>query len=82
MPQAPKTAVVPTADALIDAYLKALGGADALAKVTSYAGKGTSTTFGADQLNPSSSGARGPFMQVMTDENQRSLIEPRFVPNA
>jgi photosynthetic reaction center cytochrome c subunit len=60
LPQAPKTAVVPTPDALIDSYIKALGGADALSKVTSYVGKGTSTTFGADQLNKAEIYAKAP----------------------
>ncbi|HEX5228077.1 MAG TPA: photosynthetic reaction center cytochrome c subunit family protein [Bryobacteraceae bacterium] len=60
LPQAPATAVVPTVDQLVDSYIKALGGADAVAKVTSYVGKGTSTTFGADQLNPAEIYAKAP----------------------
>jgi hypothetical protein len=31
---------------------------------------------------PSSPGASGPFIAGITDENQRSLIEPRAVPSA
>jgi len=64
LPQAPKTAVVPTVDALIDSYIKALGGADALSKVTSYVGKGTSTTFGTDQPNPAEIYAKAPDKYV------------------
>lgn len=51
LPQASAGAVVPSADVIFDKYIQALGGADALSKLTSYSGKGTSTTFGADQLN-------------------------------
>jgi photosynthetic reaction center cytochrome c subunit len=64
LPQAPATAVVPTADQIFTKYIQALGGADALAKITSYAGKGTSTTFGADQINPAEIFAKGPDKYV------------------
>ena len=64
LPQAPSTAVVPTPDQLIETYIKALGGADALAKLTSYAGKGTSTTFGADKLNKAEIFAKAPDKYV------------------
>ncbi len=64
LPQAPKTAVVPTSDQIFDKYIQALGGADALSKITSYAGKGTSTTFGADQPNPAEIFAKAPDKYV------------------
>lgn len=64
LPQAPKTAVVPTADQIFDKYIQALGGADALSKITSYSGKGTSTTFGSDQPNPAEIFAKGPDKYV------------------
>src|ERR1700723_1412978 len=51
LPQASAGAVVPSADVIFENYIKALGGADALSKLTSYTGTGTSTTFGADQIN-------------------------------
>jgi photosynthetic reaction center cytochrome c subunit len=60
LPQAPKTAVVPTIDEVLDKYIQALGGADALSKLTSYSGKGTSTTFGSDQQNPADIYAKAP----------------------
>ena len=37
---------MPTADQLFDKYIQALGGAQRLASLTSYAAKGTSTLFG------------------------------------
>src|ERR1700734_394029 len=51
LPQAPAGAVLPSADVIFDKYVKALGGAEALSKLTSYVVIGTSTTFGADQIN-------------------------------
>lgn len=60
LPQAPATAVVPTADQIFAKYIQALGGADALAKLTSYTAKGTSTTFGADKQNPAEIYAKAP----------------------
>jgi photosynthetic reaction center cytochrome c subunit len=62
--QASAGAVVPTIDQVFDKYIKALGGADALSKITSYAGKGTSTTFGADQINPAEIFAKAPDKYV------------------
>jgi photosynthetic reaction center cytochrome c subunit len=64
LPQASAGAVVPTIDQVLDKYIKALGGADALSKITSYAGKGTSTTFGADQINPAEIFAKAPDKYV------------------
>jgi outer membrane lipoprotein-sorting protein len=64
LPQASAGAVVPTIDQVFDKYIKALGGAEALAKITSYAGKGTSTTFGADQINPAEIFAKAPDKYV------------------
>jgi photosynthetic reaction center cytochrome c subunit len=64
LPQAPATAVVPTADQVFAKYIQALGGADALSKITSYVGTGTSTTFGADQINKAEIFAKGPDKYV------------------
>jgi photosynthetic reaction center cytochrome c subunit len=64
LPQASAGAVVPSIDQVLDKYIQALGGADALSKVTSYTGKGTSTTFGADQVNPAEIFAKGPDKYV------------------
>jgi photosynthetic reaction center cytochrome c subunit len=60
LPAASAGAVVPSADEIFEKYIKALGGVDALSKLTSYSGKGTSTTFGADQLNPAEIFAKAP----------------------
>ena len=64
LPQASAGAVVPSIDQILDKYIQALGGPDALAKITSYAGKGTSTTFGADQVNPAQIFAKAPDKYV------------------
>jgi len=60
LPQAKASAVVPSADVIFAQYIQALGGVDALSKITSYVGKGTSTTFGADQINPAEIDAKAP----------------------
>lgn len=67
LPQAPATAVVPTADQIFDKYLQAIGGADAVSKITSYEGKGTSLTFGQDKANPANMYAKAPdkFLTVV-----------------
>jgi photosynthetic reaction center cytochrome c subunit len=64
LPQASAGAVVPSADVIFEKYIQALGGADALSKITSYSGKGTSTTFGADELNPAEIYAKAPDKYV------------------
>jgi hypothetical protein len=64
LPQASAGAVVPSADVIFEKYVTALGGADALSKITSYVGKGTSTTFGADAVNPAEIYAKGPDKYV------------------
>jgi len=64
LPQASAGAVVPTADQIFDKYITALGGASALSKMTSYSGTGTSTTFGADQVNKAEIFAKGPDKYV------------------
>jgi hypothetical protein len=42
----PTTGGTPPADQILDKYIQALGGADALSKITSYTAKGTSHLFG------------------------------------
>jgi photosynthetic reaction center cytochrome c subunit len=64
LPQASAGAVVPSADVIFQKYIQALGGDAALAKLTSYAGTGTSTTFGADQINKAEIFAKGPDKYV------------------
>ncbi len=64
LPQASAGAVVPSIDTILDKYIEALGGADALSKITSYSAKGTSTTFGSDQPNPAEIYAKAPDKYV------------------
>ena len=64
LPQASAGAVVPSADVIFQKYIQALGGDAALAKLISYAGTGTSTTFGADQINKAEIFAKGPDKYV------------------
>jgi photosynthetic reaction center cytochrome c subunit len=64
LPQASAGAVVPSVDVIFEKYIQALGGDAALSKLTSYSGKGTSTTFGADQINPAEIFAKGPDKYV------------------
>jgi outer membrane lipoprotein-sorting protein len=64
LPQASAGAVVPSADVIFEKYIQALGGDAALSKLTSYSGKGTSTTFGADQINQAEIFAKAPDKYV------------------
>ncbi len=64
LPQASAGAVVPSIDQVLDKYIQALGGADALSKLTSYVGKGTSLTFGQDKANPAEIYAKAPDKYV------------------
>ncbi len=64
LPKASAGAVVPSIDEILDKYIKALGGADALSKLTSYTGVGISTTFGADELNKAEIFAKAPDKYV------------------
>ncbi len=54
----------PAVDQILDKYIQALGGADALSKITSYAGTGTSTTFGTDRTNKAEIFAKAPDKYV------------------
>jgi len=65
LPQASAGAVVPSINQILDKYIQALGGADALSKITSYSGKGTSTIFGpVDHPNPVEIYAKAPDKYV------------------
>jgi hypothetical protein len=64
LPQASAGAVVPSVDVIFHKYIQALGGDSALSKLTSYVGKGTSTTFGADQINKAEIFAKAPDKYV------------------
>lgn len=66
----PATAGTPSADQILDNYIKALGGADALAKLTSYTEKGTSMLFGEAKADPAEIYAKAPN-QLATLVHQR-----------
>ncbi len=60
LPQATSGTKVPTAAEILDKYIQALGGADKLAKLTSYTAKGTSMLFGEDAGDPAEIYAKAP----------------------
>ena len=66
----PATAGTPPANQILDNYVKALGGADALAKLTSYTAKGTSMLFGEAKADPAEIYAKAPN-QLVTIVHQR-----------
>jgi hypothetical protein len=66
----PATAGTPPADQILDNYIKALGGADALAKLTSFTAKGTSELFGEAKPEPAEIYAKAPN-QLATIVHQR-----------
>jgi photosynthetic reaction center cytochrome c subunit len=68
--QATSGTAVPSADQIFDKYIQALGGADNLAKLTSYTAKGTSTLFGNEKGDPAEIYAKAPN-QLTTIVHQR-----------
>ena len=56
----PATSGTPPADQILDKYIQALGGAAALAKLTSYTAKGTSMLFGEAKADPAEISAKAP----------------------
>ena len=56
----PANAGTPPADQILDKYIQALGGADALSKLTSFTAKGTSHLFGEVQEDPAEIAAKSP----------------------
>jgi photosynthetic reaction center cytochrome c subunit len=58
------TGGTPPADQILDKYIQALGGADALSKLTSYTAKGTSHLFGEVQEDPAEISAKAPNLLV------------------
>ena len=64
------TALAPTVNQIFDKYIQALGGADRLSKLTSYAAKGTSKLFGEDRNDPAEFYAKAPN-QIATIVHQR-----------
>jgi hypothetical protein len=70
LPQATTGTVQPSATEILDKYIKALGGADNLAKLTSYTAKGTAISFGNDVGYPAEIYAKAPD-QLATLVHQR-----------
>jgi len=70
LPTAQATAAAPTIDQIFDKYLKALGGADRLAQLTSYTAKGTSQLYGETRIDPFETYAKAPN-QLATIVHQR-----------
>src|SRR6185436_6449655 len=61
-----QAAGAPKPDEVLDKYIKAIGGADRIAKLTSYVGKGSATLFGG--------GFKSPVELYVKAPNQRTLI--------
>lgn len=66
----PATAGTPPANQILDKYIQAIGGADNLAKLTSYTAKGTSMLFGEAKADPAEISAKAPN-QLATLVHQR-----------
>ena len=70
----PATAGTPPADQILDKYIQALGGADRLAKLTSYTAKGTSTLFGEVNKDTAEIYAKAPNqLAVMVHQREGDL---------
>jgi hypothetical protein len=62
----PATAGTPPADQILDKYIQALGGADALSKLTSFSAKGSSHLFGEVKEDPAEIYAKSPNLLATT----------------
>ena len=60
LPQAGAGSVQPTIDEILEKYIQALGGAEALAKLTSYTAKGTTLLYDAGRRDPTEIYAQAP----------------------
>ncbi len=70
----PATAGTPPANQILDAYIKALGGAANLAKLTSFTAKGTSQLFGEDKTDAAEISAKAPDqLAVLVHEREGDL---------
>jgi hypothetical protein len=70
LPQASAASVVPSVDQILDKYIQALGGAEQLAKLTSYTAKGTTLLYDASRKDPVEIYAKAPD-RVVTIVHQR-----------
>jgi photosynthetic reaction center cytochrome c subunit len=72
------TAGTPPADQILDKYIQALGGADALSKLTSYTAKGTSHLFGEVQEDPAEISAKAPNLLVTVVHQREGDVARTF----
>jgi photosynthetic reaction center cytochrome c subunit len=70
LPQASAGSVVPSIDQILDKYIQALGGAEQLAKLTSYTAKGSTLLYDASRKDPVEIYAKAPD-RVVTIVHQR-----------
>jgi hypothetical protein len=78
LPQATSGTKVPTATEILDKYIQALGGADKLAKLTSYTAKGTSMLFGEDKGDPAEIYAKAPDQLATLVHEREGDMEREF----
>src|SRR5580698_8640873 len=78
LPQATNGTKVPSATEILDKYIQALGGADKLAKITSYTAKGTSMLFGEDNADPAEIYAKAPDQVATIVQEREGTMERVF----
>jgi photosynthetic reaction center cytochrome c subunit len=78
LPQATTGTVQPSATEILDKYIQALGGADKLAKITSYTAKGTSMLFGEDSKDPAEIYAKAPDQLATLVHEREGDMEREF----
>jgi photosynthetic reaction center cytochrome c subunit len=78
LPQATNGTKVPSATEILDKYIQALGGADKLAKLTSYTAKGTSMLFGEDKGDPAEIFAKAPDQLATIVQEREGTMERVF----
>jgi photosynthetic reaction center cytochrome c subunit len=74
----PTTGGTPPADQILDKYIQALGGADALSKLTSFTAKGTSHLFGEVQEDPTEISAKAPNLLVTVVHQREGDVARTF----
>ena len=78
LPPATNGTKVPSATEILDKYIQALGGADKLAKITSYTAKGTSMLFGEDNRDPAEIYAKAPDQLATVVQEREGEMEREF----
>jgi len=74
LPAATSGTVQPTADQIFDKYIQALGGADKLAKLTSYSAKGNSLLYDASRKDPVEIYAKAPDQLAIFVHQREGLL--------